>query len=59
MGYVLEHKGSVSAEHGVGTMKSRYMERQKGPEVLEYMRQLKTIFDPNNILNPKKIYWND
>lgn len=37
MAYVLKFKGSVSAEHGVGTMKAKYLEAQKGSDVIEYM----------------------
>ncbi|MDA0699061.1 MAG: 2-hydroxy-acid oxidase, partial [Chloroflexi bacterium] len=42
-------------EHGVGIGKQKYMLREHGAPTLELMRQIKTLFDPNHILNPGKI----
>jgi FAD/FMN-containing dehydrogenase len=44
--------GSISAEHGVGRAKRAWMARQRGPEVVEAMRAIKTALDPDGILNP-------
>lgn len=49
---VLSLGGTVSAAHGDGIGKGRYLERQYGAEVYELMRQVKQIFDPNGIFNP-------
>jgi FAD/FMN-containing dehydrogenase len=52
---VLAHNGSVSAEHGIGRMKSHMMTAIKSPVELEMMRSIKHLFDPKNILNPGKM----
>lgn len=46
--------GTITGEHGVGTLKRPWLPRQVGPEVLEIQRQLKALFDPLGILNPGK-----
>jgi FAD/FMN-containing dehydrogenase len=48
-------KGSVSAEHGVGTLKRAYLGHSRGPAELALMRQLKQALDPKGILNPGKL----
>jgi len=48
--------GSVSAEHGIGLYKKDYLEVSRSPAEISLMRQLKTMMDPNNILNPGKIF---
>jgi len=47
--------GSVSAEHGVGLVKKNYLDHTRSETEIEYMKQIKSIFDPNNILNPGKL----
>ncbi len=54
----LRHKGTVSAEHGVGVAKSPYIGRQLG-EALDVMKAIKKTLDPNNILNPGKMGFDD
>jgi glycolate oxidase len=46
--------GTITGEHGVGTLKRPWLPRQVGPEVLGIQRQLKQLFDPLGILNPGK-----
>jgi len=52
--------GTISAEHGIGTLKKKGLEMEfekKGSlKALEIMRSIKKIFDPKNILNPGKIF---
>ncbi len=48
--------GSVTAEHGCGVWKAPYLNLEHGVEVVDLMRKIKAIFDPNNILNPGKMY---
>ncbi len=53
---VRQFKGSLSAEHGVGTARTEYMHEQLGDELLGVMREIKHAFDPKNIFNPGKIF---
>ena len=48
--------GTISAEHGVGLEKIPYMENIIDKNSIEYMKRVKKLFDPNNILNPGKIF---
>ena len=52
---VLRFDGSISAEHGIGRLKRHRMTAIKSPVELQMMRDLKRLFDPNNILNPGKV----
>jgi FAD/FMN-containing dehydrogenase len=54
-GTVRDWSGSVSAEHGIGTSKSPYLDYSRNPGEVQLMRLLKTTLDPNNILNPYKV----
>lgn len=53
--WVAKEKGSISAEHGLGLHKSKYLELNKGKQSLELMKQMKKTFDPKCILNPYKV----
>jgi len=48
--------GTLSGEHGIGTSKVPYLDMELSPEVIATMKSIKTLFDPNNILNPGKIF---
>lgn len=48
--------GILSGEHGIGAEKRDYIDKVVNSEALKYMRQIKKIFDPENILNPYKIF---
>jgi glycolate oxidase len=48
--------GTLSGEHGIGTSKAPYLSMELSPEVIETMKSIKKVFDPNNILNPGKIF---
>jgi len=50
-----EWGGSISAEHGIGTVKREFLHHSRTPEELALMRLLKSTLDPNNILNPGKV----
>jgi FAD/FMN-containing dehydrogenase/Fe-S oxidoreductase len=52
---VLEFKGSLAAEHGVGIARTEYMETHLGGPLLGLMRQIKNIFDPRGLFNPGKV----
>jgi D-lactate dehydrogenase (cytochrome) len=47
--------GSISAEHGIGQLKTGLLKQAKDPVALEMMRAIKTALDPNGILNPGKV----
>jgi FAD/FMN-containing dehydrogenase len=47
--------GSISAEHGVGTLKVNKLEQHKSPVALGLMRSIKTAFDPHKLMNPGKV----
>lgn len=47
--------GLVSGEHGIGYAKKKYMASNLGAAQIEIMRGIKSVFDPNNILNPGKV----
>lgn len=49
---VLELKGTVSGEHGVGITKAELAKRELGDNVLKLNKKIKEVFDPNKILNP-------
>lgn len=53
--YTSKLRGSVSAEHGIGFLKPKYLKYSKTPEALNLMKQLKMMMDPNGILNPYKV----
>jgi glycolate oxidase len=46
--------GTVTGEHGVGTLKARHLARQLGPDVMDVTRAVKAALDPAGILNPGK-----
>ena len=48
--------GTISSEHGIGAEKISYIENTVDKNAIEYMKQIKRLFDPNNILNPDKIF---
>jgi FAD/FMN-containing dehydrogenase len=52
---VKKYGGSISAEHGIGTMKRDLLPDVKDPVALDLMRTLKRTLDPKNILNPGKV----
>lgn len=53
---VQKYHGSVSAEHGVGLTKKPYLLYTRSEAEMAYMRSVKQVFDPNNIMNPGKVF---
>jgi glycolate oxidase len=53
---VLRMQGSISGEHGIGITKAPFLPLEAGEQALEAMRRIKRALDPNNILNPGKIF---
>ena len=52
----IELDGTISGEHGIGIEKKDYLPNVTGTLSIEYMREIKKVFDPKNILNPYKIF---
>ncbi|EKD98234.1 MAG: FAD linked oxidase-like protein [uncultured bacterium] len=52
---VRAYHGTVSAEHGIGTLKQRWLGHARTPEEIALMRTLKGALDPKNLLNPGKV----
>ena len=48
--------GTISGEHGIGREKREHISKVVSSNALNYMREIKKVFDPNNILNPFKIF---
>ncbi|NIK68994.1 glycolate oxidase subunit GlcD [Paenibacillus sp. BK720] len=48
--------GTITGEHGVGIVKAPYLEWKVGDAGLTMMKGIKKVFDPNNILNPGKMF---
>jgi glycolate oxidase len=49
-------KGTLSGEHGIGYVQKNYMDIAFSKVQMDLMRSIKNVFDPNNILNPGKIF---
>lgn len=51
---VLKYKGSLSGEHNDGMIRGPWLEKMYGKKMFGYFKQVKQIFDPDNIFNPHK-----
>ncbi|MBI5864955.1 MAG: FAD-binding protein, partial [Planctomycetes bacterium] len=52
---VLRYGGAMTGEHGDGIVRSEWLERMYGPRIVGAFGELKRAFDPENLLNPRKI----
>lgn len=52
---VAAHGGSISAEHGIGSLKVELLPRYKSPVALDLMRAIKHALDPMGIMNPGRV----
>ena len=52
---VVAHGGSISAEHGVGSLKVGHLEHYKSPVALGLMRAIKQALDPHHLMNPGRV----
>ncbi|OIK13384.1 glycolate oxidase subunit GlcD [Bacillus sp. MUM 13] len=55
----IELGGTITGEHGVGIMKSPYLELKLGKAGIAAMKAVKTALDPNNIMNPGKVFMDE
>jgi len=55
LAYVASLGGSISAEHGIGTAKKRWLHLSRSTEEIDAMRAIKRALDPDNILNPNAL----
>src|SRR5206468_3933576 len=53
---VSQRRGSISAEHGIGLLKKKFLHLTRSPAEVALMRTIKQAIDPNGILNPGKIF---
>jgi FAD/FMN-containing dehydrogenase len=51
---VFRYHGSITAEHNDGLIRTPYLEKMYGPEIVALFAEVKKIFDPQNIFNPGK-----
>lgn len=54
--YVVQLRGTLSGEHGIGWVQRRYMDIAFSPQEMALMLGIKQVFDPKGILNPGKIF---
>ena len=52
----IELGGTISGEHGIGIIKKEFMKLKFDDYYINLMRNIKKSFDPDNILNPGKIF---
>ncbi|MSP60087.1 MAG: FAD-binding protein [Myxococcales bacterium] len=52
----LDLRGTLAGEHGVGLMKQKYLPWEQAAELIRLQRRLKRLFDPDDLLNPGKIF---
>jgi FAD/FMN-containing dehydrogenase len=52
----MRYRGSISAEHGIGTLKAAELVRLGNPGKLATMRAIKSALDPLGIMNPGKLF---
>ena len=52
---VIALKGSLSGEHGIGIEKRDYLNKQLSPNTIALMKSIKSVCDPNGIMNPGKL----
>jgi len=52
----LELGGTLSGEHGIGSLKREFLVEDLGPDAVALMRGIKQVFDPKGLLNPHKMF---
>ncbi|MCP4704965.1 MAG: FAD-binding protein, partial [candidate division Zixibacteria bacterium] len=52
----LELGGTLTGEHGIGLTKKKYLKMEFCEKTINRMKDIKNVFDPNNLLNPGKMF---
>lgn len=52
---VARYNGSISAEHGIGSLKREKLSHYKSPVAMEMMKSIKLALDPQNLMNPRRM----
>ncbi len=53
---VIELRGTLSGEHGIGVLKAPYLGLEQSDDLIQLQKDLKRVFDPAGLLNPGKIF---
>jgi glycolate oxidase len=53
---VVDLRGTLSGEHGIGVLKAPYLPMEQSPALIALQQKIKDVFDPKHILNPGKIF---
>lgn len=53
--FISRHRGSISAEHGIGTLKSKSIVHSRSKHEINCMKRIKQLLDPQGLLNPGKV----
>jgi glycolate oxidase len=53
---VFRYGGTITAEHGMGRLRTPYLAREWGETIIGYMRRVKEVFDPDDLLNPEVMF---
>lgn len=52
---IAKFKGSISAEHGIGFLKTKHLRLNNSGNAIMLMKNIKKLMDPNDIMNPYKV----
>ena len=55
---VFKYNGAMTGEHGMGRLRTMYLEQEWGKHIYDFMKQIKDLFDPLNLLNPDAMFSN-
>ncbi len=53
---VFKYNGTMTGEHGMGRLRTMFLEKEWGEPIYGYMRKIKEIFDPRDLLNPEVMF---
>ncbi len=56
MTIAIDNDGTISAEHGIGKLKKKYLLKMYGEEAIGAMKRIKNVFDPDGLLNPGNLF---